>query len=210
MIGLLRYDGDRSEGREVGGIWHSPKAVYTVRYMPTSKSLTIPDERIVNQIHIIRGKKVMLDRDLAELYGVTTGRLNEQVKRNKKRFPEDFMFQLNSEETANWRSQIAISKSTTMGIRRKPYAFTEHGIAMLSSVLRSDRAIQINILIIKTFIRMREMLETNQALRERIEALERKYGEHNEHIRALYQTLKKLLIQEAAPPKQIGFRRPGK
>ena len=177
--------------------------------MPATKSLTIPDERIINQIHIIRGKKVMLDRDLAGLYGVRPIALRQQVRRNHKRFPDDFMFKLTKEEAEILVSQNVIPSKRSLG-GFLPYVFTEQGVAMLSSVLKSERAVQINILIIKTFVRMREMLETNRAFRERIESLERKYGEHNEHIRALYQTLKKLLIQEAAPPKQIGFRRLGK
>lgn len=110
---------------------------------------------ISSLIHYIRGKQVILDRDLATLYKVDTKRLNEQVKRNKERFPEDFMFQLSSEEFENWKSQFATSKSITMGARKKPYAFTESGIAMLSSVLRSETAIEVNIRIMRAFVNMR-------------------------------------------------------
>ncbi|MDI6751755.1 MAG: ORF6N domain-containing protein, partial [bacterium] len=116
----------------------------------------VPIERIENKILLIRGQKVMLDRELAELYEVPTRRLNEQVKRNIRRFPEDFMFQLTKEEFENWKSQIAISNSERMGLRHKPYAFTEHGILMLSSVLNSERAILVNIQIMRTFTKLRE------------------------------------------------------
>jgi len=105
----------------------------------------VPEERIVNKIYLIRGRKVILDRDLARLYEVPTKRLNEQVRRNIKRFPEEFMFQLTEEELKNWRSQIATSNKDKMGLRRRPYVFNEQGIAMLSSVLNSDRAIEVNI-----------------------------------------------------------------
>jgi hypothetical protein len=172
------------------------------------QSAIIPKERVINNIHVIRGKKVILDRDLAGLYNVETRALTQAVRRNKDRFPDDFMFQLNHDEFDILKSQIVIS--SWGGTRKLPLAFTEQGVAMLSSVLKSKRAIHVNILIIKTFVRMREMLETNRALRERIEALERKYGEHNQSIRTIYETLKRLLIQEAKPPKPIGFRRPGR
>ena len=123
----------------------------------------IPVEVIEKKIFLIRGQKVMLDRDIAEMYGVETKRLNEQVRRNTKRFPEDFMFQLSKEEFENWRSQIATSNSDKMGLRRRPYAFTENGVAMLSSVLTSDRAIEVNIQIMRTFTRLKTLaLENNE------------------------------------------------
>ena len=132
-----------------------------------------PLESIENLIHVIRGKQVMLDRDLARLYGVETGRLNEQVKRNIERFPEDFMFQLNKEEFENWKSHFAISNSIKMGARKLPYAFTESGIAMLSSVLRSPQAVSMNIQIMRAFVAMRRFLASNAQVFQRLEVMER-------------------------------------
>jgi len=123
---------------------------------------------------LIRGQKVMLGRDLAGLYGVSTGRLNEQVKRNLKRFPDDFMFQLTGDEFKNWKSQIAMSNSDKMGLRRRPFAFTENGIAMLSGVLNSERAIAVNIQIMRTFTQMRRMMLSYKELKEKIEKMESK------------------------------------
>ncbi|MBL8010557.1 MAG: ORF6N domain-containing protein, partial [Flavobacteriales bacterium] len=113
------------------------------------RSVTIPDEAVIRRIHVIRGQKVMLDRDLAELYGVETRRLNEQVRRNIDRFPEDFMFEMTSEELADWKSQFATSNREVMGLRKRPLVFTEHGVLMLSSVLNSKTAVAVNIQIIR-------------------------------------------------------------
>lgn len=123
-------------------------------------------------IRVIRGQQVMLDRDLAKLYGVETKRLNEQVKRNIERFPEDFMFQLTKEEFENWKSQFATSNSVVMGARKKPYAFTEQGVAMLSSVLRSKIAIEVNIRIMRAFVSMRHFMGSNAAIFQRLETIE--------------------------------------
>lgn len=123
-----------------------------------SNAAEVIPERIQAMIHIIRGERVILDRDLAALYQVPTGRLNEAVKRNIKRFPEDFMFQLTAEEMESWKSQIAITNSIKMGLRHKPYAFTENGVAMLSSVLTSEVAINTNIQIMRAFTMMRRTL----------------------------------------------------
>ena len=131
--------------------------------------------RIETKIYTIRGVKVMLDRDLADLYQVPTRRLNEQVKRNISRFPEDFMFQLSQEELENWRSQIAISNSDKMGLRRPPHAFTELGVSMLSSVLKSEIAIEINIKIMRAFVELRQEVASNpeyNALKERVRRIE--------------------------------------
>jgi len=168
-------------------------------------SIIIPSERIVNKIYIIRNRKVMLDRDLAELYGVTTGNLNLAVRRNLKRFPEDFMFQLNKIEFKNLILQI---ETSSWGGRRKlPYAFTEHGVAMLSSILNSDRAININIQIIRTFIKVRELLATNDALQRKMMELEKKYGSHDDKIKKIFATLNFLLLDEKSKPKtEIGFK----
>lgn len=161
----------------------------------------ILSERIENKIFFIRGKKVMLDKDLAQLYGVPTHRLNEQVKRNMKRFPEDFMFQLTTTEYEILISQIAIS--SWGGTRKLPLAFTEPGIAMLSSVLNSPRAINVNIQIIRTFIKLRELLLTHVELKKKIENMENKY---DQQFKVVFETIRKLLETEEKPKKQIGFR----
>jgi len=136
---------------------------------------------IERRIYVIRGQKVMLASDLAEIYQVPTKRLNEAVKRNLARFPEDFMFQLNNEELENWRSQIATSNpAAKMGIRRPPYAFTEHGVAMLSAVLNSDHAIRMSILIVRAFVNLRELLAGNKDLALRIEQIEAGQNRHAE------------------------------
>lgn len=168
--------------------------------MAKGKSV-IPVERIANRIYLIRGEKVMLDSDLAELYGVPTRRLNEQVKRNIGRFPEDFAFQLTHREFEALRSQIATLKPSGRGRHRKypPYAFTEHGVAMLSSVLRSDRATQINVAIIRTFIRLRQILTTHKDLARKVE-------EHDRQIAVLFDAVKKLLAPPDPPKKNpIGY-----
>ena len=163
----------------------------------------IPIERIASRIYLIRDEKVMLDSDLAELYGVPTSRLNEQFKRNIDRFPEDFAFQLTSQEFEALRSQIATLKPAGRGQHRKyrPWVFTEHGVAMLSSVLRSSKAVQVNIAIIRTFVKLRQILASHKDLA-------RKVQEHDRHISILFDTVKKLLAPPPEPKKnQIGFIR---
>jgi len=135
----------------------------------------IPIERIEQAIFLIHGQKVMLDVDLAKLYGVTVGRLNEAVKRNSKRFPLDFMFRLSLQELRNLKSQIAISSSRWGGRRQQPYAFTEQGVAMLSSVLNSERAVQVNIEIMRAFVKLREMLSSHKDLALKLAEMEKKY-----------------------------------
>ena len=143
----------------------------TVNQSP-AEHVAAPVELAVRRIYVIRSRPVMLDTHLAELYGVPTFRLNEAVKRNRNRFPEDFMFQLTVEEAQSLTSQFAMSKPTGRGGRRTlPYAFTEHGVAMLSSVLNSERAVQMNIFIIRAFVKLREVLATNKALAQQIEQL---------------------------------------
>ncbi|MBF0483066.1 MAG: ORF6N domain-containing protein [Candidatus Omnitrophica bacterium] len=160
---------------------------------------------IQNMIYIIRGQKVMLDSDLAILYGVTTGRLNEQVKRNIKRFPEDFMFQLNSEELKSLMSQFAIS---SWGGRRKlPLVFTEQGVSMLSGVLSSDRAIQVNITIMRTFAKLREMISTHKELAAKLEKMEQKLGQHDEDIQSIIRLIRKLHSEPEKPKTRIGFHK---
>jgi hypothetical protein len=164
----------------------------------------IPHEVIEQKILLIRGHKVMLDRDLAILYGVSTKRLNEQVRRNLKRFPPDFMFQLNEEEFAFLRSLFATLK-TGRGRHRKylPYVFTEQGVAMLSSVLNSDRAVEVNILIMRTFVKLRLFLSTHQALAEKLSALERKVSQHTAEIQTIFEIIRQMM---EPPTNVIGFK----
>lgn len=162
--------------------------------------ITVPDERILSRIFIIRGKKVMLDRDLAELYGVATKRLNEQVRRNIKRFPEDFMLQLTKKEFENLKSHFATSRWG--GTRKLPYVFTEQGVAMLSSVLNSERAIQVNIQIMRAFTKMRKLLATHKELRQKIEQIEKKY---DKQFRIVFEAIQQLLTEEKKAKRRIGF-----
>jgi len=159
-------------------------------------------EMIERRIYLIRGHKVMLDRDLAELYEVPTRRLNEQVRRNIARFPSDFMFQLSSEETENLRSQFATSSSGHGGRRYLPYVFTEQGVAMLSSVLNSERAIQVNIAIMRTFVKLREMLATNKDLSRKLADLEKKY---DAQFRAVFDAIRQLMTPPEPKKRKIGF-----
>jgi hypothetical protein len=162
----------------------------------------VPIERITSKIYLIRNVKVMLDRDLAELYGVETKRLKEQVRRNIERFPEDFMFELTKNELKNWRSQFATSNQDIMGLRIPPFVFTEHGILMLSSVLKSKRAIQVNIQIMRTFTQLRKMLSTHEDLKRKIESMEKKY---DQQFQIVFEAIKQLLSEEDKPKKKIGF-----
>jgi hypothetical protein len=172
-----------------------------------NKSMMVADEMIVTKIYLLRGQKVMLDEDLAELYQVPTGRLNEQVKRNIARFPADFMFQLTKEEFENLKSQNATS---SWGGRRKlPSAFTEHGVLMLSSVLNSERAVSVNIQIMRIYTKMREMLMTNQEILLKLEQLERQTFQNSDDIQMIFTALKELLNPPQEPRPRIGFRRPG-
>ena len=168
----------------------------------------IKQSEIASKIYIIRGKKVMLDMDLATLYEIKTKVLKQAVKRNIKRFPEDFMFELSKNELANWRSQIVTSNiAAKMSLRRPPCAFTEHGVAMLSSILNSDRAITINIQIIKAFIKMREYILTHKDLKLKIEKLERKYKDHDEKINLIFEAIKQLLDPVKLKKEyKIGFK----
>lgn len=166
-------------------------------------SLQLADEIIINKIYLIRGQKVMLDEDLSLLYGVSTKRLNEQVKRNAERFPTDFMFQLIPDEFNNLKSQIATS---SWGGRRKlPFAFTEHGIVMLSGILNSSTAIQVNVQIIRIFIKLREMILTHKDILLRLEQLEKEVNTNKEDIRVIFQYVKELLNPASSPRRKIGF-----
>ncbi len=160
-------------------------------------------EVVATRIMVIRGKKVMLDRDLAELYGVKAKVLNQAVKRNIQRFPDDFMFQLTRQEVENLKSQIVTS--SWGGVRKMPYVFTEQGVAMLSSVLNSERAIQVNIAIMRAFIRLKEVLSTHKELAQKLEELERKYQLHEKDIQIIFETIIKLLEKRPEPPKPPRF-----
>jgi hypothetical protein len=164
----------------------------------------LPSETISPMIHWIRGEKVILDRDLAVLYEVETRALKQAVRRNPERFPEDFMFELTDSEFRNWRSQFVISKTDRQGLRHAPMAFTEQGVAMLSSVLRSPRAIEVNIAIMRTFVQLRRLMDSNRELARRIEALE---GKYDEQFAVVFDAIKKLITRDAdAPPRRnIGF-----
>jgi len=168
--------------------------------------LLVPDEIVINKIYFIRRQKVMLDRDLAELYQVETRTLNQAVRRNIERFPKDFMFQLNKNELKNWKSQIVISNSEKMGLRKSPLAFTEQGVAMLSSVLNSQRAIQVNIQIIRVFTKMRKMLLTHKDILLQLERMEHKLIRHDESIALIFEYLKQLLNPPQVPRRRIGFK----
>ncbi len=169
----------------------------------SKKSPLVLHEKIENRILFIRGTKVMLDKDLAALYGVRTKVLNQAVKRNIQRLPIDFMFQLTKDEFENWKSQFVTSKSYRMGLRKIPYAFTEQGVAMLSSVLHSERAIQVNIQIMRTFTKLRQLMATHEGLRKKIEELEKKY---DYQFKIVFEAIKQLLEPpREKPKKQIGF-----
>ena len=170
--------------------------------MAESKNV-LPVEVIANKIYLIRGQKVMLDRDLAQLYGVETRVLNQAVRRNIKRFPPDFMFRLTPKEWLSLRSQIVILEGRGKHPKYMPFAFTEHGILMLSSVLNSEKAIQVNIQIMRTFSRLREMAFSYKRLKEKIENLESKY---DKQFRVVFEALRSLLEPPPEEPKRrIGF-----
>jgi len=173
-----------------------------------SEEIVISEESVINKIYFIRDRKVMLDRDLAELYGVATGNLNKAVSRNIKRFPEDFMFELTKEEFENLKSQI--ETSSWGGIRKMPKVFTEQGVAMLSGVLHSDRAIMVNIQIMRVYTKMREMLLTHKDLLLKMEEMEKKVSGQDEKIGQIFNYLKQFIKDQETPRKEVGFKRKGK
>lgn len=172
-----------------------------------SGGVIMPDELITDKIYLIRGQKVMIDRDLAKLYGVETKVLKQAVKRNISRFPEDFMFDLTKKEADSLRSQIVTLKRG-QHLKYMPMAFTEQGVAMLSSVLNSERAINVNIQIIRIFTRIRQMLSDNTELRLEIEQIKKKLNNHNQNIEVLFSYLDELMKKKDKPDngKQIGFK----
>lgn len=172
----------------------------------TKSSLSVSVQLIERRIYLIRGQKVMIDFDLAELYGVPTKRLNERVSRNKSRFPQDFMFRLTKEEAGSLRSQFATSSGGHGGRRYMPCAFTEQGVAMLSTVLNSEQAIEVNIAIMRAFVRLRQILETNEELNRKFAAVIKKLSTHDKYFRVVFEELKKLTEKPSSQGKQIGFR----
>ena len=185
---------------------------------PRKSSVLFIPEKIAPLVHILRHEKVLLDSDLAELYGVTTGHLNRAVQRNLDRFPADFIFQLTENEFEILTSQIAASslEETNLkcqtgiscshgGRRHLPYAFTEQGVAMLSSVLRSPRAVEVNIAIMRTFVQLRRLMDSNALLAENIQSLEAKYAEHDQQFQIVFDAIRQLIATDATPKREMGF-----
>ena len=185
---------------------------------PRKSTVLFIPEKIAPLVHILRHEKVLLDSDLAELYGVTTGHLNRAVQRNLDRFPADFMFQLTENEFEILMSQIAASSleetnlkcqtgisSSHGGRRHLPYAFTEQGVAMLSSVLRSPRAVEVNIAIMRTFVQLRRLMDSNALLAEKIQSLEAKYAEHDQQFQLVFDAIRQLIATDATPKREMGF-----
>lgn len=170
----------------------------------------IPEETVISKIYLIRGKKVMLDSDLAEFYGVETRRLKEQVRRNMERFPEDFMIELTKKELEDFRKQFGNTSKVIMGLRIAPFAFTEHGILMLASVLNAERAIQVNIQLVRVFNKMREMLLTHKDILLKLEAIEKKVSGQDEKVMIIFNYLKQFIQEQKTPRKKIGFKQQGK
>lgn len=162
----------------------------------------ISAETVALRIHVIRGEKVILDSDLAAIYGVTTSNFNKAVRRNVDRFPEDFMFQLTKEEYESLRFQIGISKTGRGGRRHMPYAFTEHGALMAANILNSETAVRASIQVIRAFVKMRYMLESNKELARKIDALERKY---DSQFKVVFEAIRKLMVPPDKPKGEIGF-----
>jgi len=170
--------------------------------------VSISDEIIINKIYVIRGQTIMLDRDLAELYGIETKVLKQAVKRNVKRFPVDFMIVMNNKEFENWRSQFVTSNfGDKMGLRYRPFCFTEQGATMLACILNSRRAITVNIQIIRIFTRLKEMILSHKELLAKLEKMEKKVTENSTDIQTIFAVLKKLLAQPVRQQRRIGFRR---
>jgi hypothetical protein len=180
--------------------------------MKKQETTTVPEEIIMGKIYLIRGQKVILDMDLAGLYGVATKQLKRAVRRNISRFPPDFMFELSPEELAGWRSQFGTSNREKMGLRIPPFAFTEHGVLMLASVLNSERSVQVNIRVVRIFTKMRELILTHKDILEKLSQIENKLADHDDKILLVFEYLKQLeqakQQQDAqSARKLIGFNR---
>ena len=185
-------------------IWHLQ--LINLKMTENLTHITIPEEIILNKIYFIRGQKVMIDRELAELYGVETKYLKRQVKRNIVRFPDDFMFELNESEFNEWRSQFVTSNEDRMGLRYAPFAFTEDGVSQLSTVLNSERAIKVNLQIIRLFSKMRKMLLTHKEILLKLEQIEKKLTNHDEEIELIFNTLKELIKPQLNERIKIGYK----
>jgi hypothetical protein len=172
----------------------------------TDKLVGIPDEVVLSKIYMIRGQKVMLDSDLAELYGVETKQLKRQVKRNMERFPDDFMFEMSPDEYETLRRQFGTSNRSRGGLRYMPFCFTEQGVAMLSSILNSDRAIQVNIHIIRVYTKLRELLLAHKDVFLRVEQFEKQMIKQDQKIELLFTYLNKFMDKVDGPIQQIGFK----
>ena len=172
--------------------------------------VTIPTEHIDPLIVVIRGQRILLDSDLAKLYGVTTTRLNEQVKRNLDRFPADFMFRLTQQEWDALISQLATSKSGRGGRRKLPYAFTEHGAVMAANVLNSPVAVRASIVVVRAFVRLRQMLASHEDLARKLEALEKKFEKHDVQFRVVFDAIRQLMEPPPVKRRSIGFHVEGK
>ena len=177
----------------------------------TDSEILIPDEVIMSKIYLIRDRKVMLDRDLAELYKVETKVLKQTVRRHNNRFPSDFMFEMTTEELQEWRSQNVTSKADKKGLRYPPFCFTEHGVIMLASVLNSESAVKINVQIVRIFIKMREMLASHKEILNRLEMIGHKLAEHDNQILVIFEYLKQLeqvkqVELDQQKREQIGYK----
>jgi hypothetical protein len=185
--------------------------LYLVKQQTMAKekeSISLADEAVISKIYYIRQQKVMLDRDLAELYGVETKVLKQAVRRNAGRFPEDFMFEMSRGELEIWRSQnVTSNPGDRKGLRYAPFCFTEQGVTMLSCILNSERVIAVNIQIIRIFARLRAMVLTHKDILLKLEQLERKVTAHDEDIKMIFDALKQLLNPPQEPRPKIGFRR---
>jgi hypothetical protein len=195
---------------QAGGMAHSEhlskrRSLATLGGQMSDDKAIVPVERIERLIYLVRGQKVMLDSDLAEIYGVPTHRLNEQVRRNISRFPSDFAFQLTRQEFANLISQIAISRQRHGGRRKLPYVFTEHGAIMLASVLNSPVAVEASVRVVRAFVRLREMLSSNRELAQKLAELERKFEGHDAALRNLFEAIRQLLMPPKPSRHKIGF-----
>jgi hypothetical protein len=173
-----------------------------------SKSSSALATSVESRILVLRHQKVILDTDLAELYGVPVKRLNEQVKRNRERFPSDFMFQMTAEEQESLRSQFATSKTGRGGRRYAPYAFTEHGAIMAATVLNSERAVEMSVFVVRAFVRLRELLASNEKLAAKIDELEQRLDTHDASIQDLIEAIRQLMLPEPATGRRIGFALP--
>ena len=182
------------------------RVIFILNVMHMSKSKTLPDEVIVSKIYVMRDQKVMIDRDLAELYGVDTKVLKQAVRRNAERFPRDFMFEMTSKEFKHWSKEHLTSAAYIQGLRYAPFCFTEPGVTMLSCVLNSRKAIDVNIRIIRIFTKMREMVLTHKDILLKLELLEKSLMQHDDDIKVIFDYMKELLEPASGPMRKIGFK----